>query len=336
MKTLFKLYCDSNIRPAYLRSIFWQTAPEVQTRRWQKAVAYELELPTPSGKECRAIRSMPIADKMGAYARFYRAVCSHWLCVNITWAAGISQHVDLKACEDAFGNIKLLWCDDLERPLLEKIEAIEATDFVWGFLARKRFEIYLDSENCPGWLDYNNFIEEPILFNRQDMLEYGRLVRLATFYLSPPHILELLHDKWRPDVERAYTWNSRIGEYRLVTSGLDGRSYLRKLGLWDEKFGVYEGADGQAPIPHFSTDLFNMIEWWGLYRLTDVWSSTQPNTCGNRDLLSISKWRKYRLSRWIDDLRGQPILYPETEEQLLERINEYHDEQAQSSNSSSD
>lgn len=28
MKALFQLYCDSNIRPSYLRSIFWQAAPE--------------------------------------------------------------------------------------------------------------------------------------------------------------------------------------------------------------------------------------------------------------------------------------------------------------------
>jgi hypothetical protein len=141
MKALFQLYCDSNIRPSYLRSIFWQAAPEDQTIRWQKAVDYEVSLPTPYGKECKTLRSMAIADKMAAYARFYRSVCSHWLCVNITWAAGISRHADSKACKNTFGLIKLLWCDDLERSLQEKIEAIEVTDFVWGFLARKVFEL---------------------------------------------------------------------------------------------------------------------------------------------------------------------------------------------------
>lgn len=107
MKTLFKLYCDSNIRPTYLRSIFWQAAPEDQTKRRQEAAAYELPIPLPCGKESRILQSVTKADKMAAYARFYRSVCSHWLCVNITWAAGVSQHTDSKACEETFGNVKL-------------------------------------------------------------------------------------------------------------------------------------------------------------------------------------------------------------------------------------
>jgi hypothetical protein len=61
---------------------------------------------------------MTTADKMAAYARFYRSVCSHWLHVNMAWTAGVSRHADFSACEDAFGNIKVLWLDDCERPLL--------------------------------------------------------------------------------------------------------------------------------------------------------------------------------------------------------------------------
>ncbi|KAF3405375.1 hypothetical protein DPV78_002095 [Talaromyces pinophilus] len=179
----------------------WQAAPEDQTKRWQEAAAYKFPIPLPCGKKSRTPQSMTTADKMAAYARFYRSVCSHWLCVNITWAAGVSQHTDSKACEETFGNVKLLWCDDVERSPQEKIEAFELTDFVWGYLTRKLFEICPYSQNCPGWLDYDELIAEPILFNQQNMSVYTRIVRLATFYLSPPYIIKLLRDQWRPNQE---------------------------------------------------------------------------------------------------------------------------------------
>jgi hypothetical protein len=213
---------------------------------------------------------MPIADKMAAYARFYRFVCSHWLCVNITWAAGISQHTDSKACEETFGNVKLLWCDDVERSLQEKIEAIEVTDFVWGFLARKLFEVDVEPDNCPDWLHWNEHIFEPVIFSQYYMLGYTRIVRLATFYLSPPNIIEILHDKWRPDEEEESESDSENKRLRYRNKKLDKRSCLRKLGLWDEKFGVFEGSDGQVPVSHFSTNLFNMVEWWGVNRITAI------------------------------------------------------------------
>jgi hypothetical protein len=86
-------------------------------------------------------------------------------------------------------------------------------------------------------------------------------MRLATFYISPPHIIELLHDKWRLDEEEEDEWDSDNEVYYCsVDKRLDKGSYLRKLGLWDEKFGVFEGADGRIPILLFSTDLLNLIE----------------------------------------------------------------------------
>lgn len=323
MKALFQLYCDSNIRPSYLRSIFWQAAPEDQTIRWQTAAEYEFSLPTPSGKECKTLRSMAIADKMAAYARFYRSVCSHWLCVNITWAAGISQHADSKACKNTFGMIKVLWCDDLDRSLQEKIETIEVTDFVWGFLARKVFDLGERYDECSEWINGGE-IYEPVLFERHNMSRYTRLMRLATFYISPPHIIELLHDKWRLDEGEEDGWDSDHEVYCPVYRRLDKKPYLRKLGLWDEKFGVFEGADGRIPTLHFSTDLLNLIEWWGVNRIVDGEMETEAEFAGDRNFMNATtcKWVEYRLSRWIDDLRGRPILYPEADQQLIQRIKE--------------
>ena len=67
---------------------------------------------------------------MEAYVRFYRAISSHWLNINITWTAGVSRYTDFTVCEETFSHIKSLWLDNYERSSInEKIEAIEVTDF---------------------------------------------------------------------------------------------------------------------------------------------------------------------------------------------------------------
>lgn len=304
MKVLFQLYCDSAIRPAYIRSIFWQAKPEDQNQQWQNAAAYELPIPFPSDKECRTLQPMTTAEKMAAYSRFYRSVCSHWLCANLTWAAGISQYVDGLDCRATFDYIRVAWCDNFDRWLPEKIEAVEVTDFVWGFLARKLFG---PPELIKQWVGTGQIMLEPILFNPENMMRFTRLVRLATFYISPAHILELLRDMWGPSEE---------GEGRR----LNKKAYLRKLGLWDNQFGVAKGSNDQAPFL-FSTDLLNLIEWWGVDRIVEGDDDdAEIEFSGYRDAMDESKWREYRLCRWIDDLRGRPILYPETKEQLIHRI----------------
>jgi hypothetical protein len=50
---------------------------------------------------------------------------------------------------------------------------------------------------------------------------------------------------------------------------------------------------------------------------------TEAEFAGDRIFMDdTSKWMEYRFSRWINDFRGQPILYPETDQLLIQRIKE--------------
>lgn len=153
---------------------------------------------------------MTMANKMAAYTRFYRSVCSHWLCVNITWAAGVSRYADTATLEDTFYNIKYLWCDNIERSLHEKVEATEVADFVWGFLARKIFLVVNSLEDVSQWVDDIEQLDQQIFYGREIMFGHTCFVRLATFYLSPPHIIELLYDMWSLDGKEL--WEMRANE----------------------------------------------------------------------------------------------------------------------------
>lgn len=314
LKVLFDLYCDSTIRPSYLESVFWQTTDQLESLSLNFD-DYGKRLPAPSGKNCSTIQFTTTADKMAAYARFYRSVCSHWLHVNMAWTAGVSRHADFLACEDAFGNIKVLWLDDYERSSLqEKTEAIEVTDFVWGFLALKLFARPTEPGSFAECLRPNEFSNEPILWDLPGYTSpYTRLVRLATFYLPPPHIIELLLDMWTP---KSIPQFSHPADSCRVNKGL----YLHGLGFFDKKQGILEDSIHEVPVcSWFSTEILTMMEWWGMDRLLGDWDEFKDPFPGYNPLPYV-KWRQYRLSKWKNDLRGQPILYPRSDQHLMKRI----------------
>lgn len=311
MKVLFDLYCDSNVRPYFLRSAFWQTRDQLSNFSYQ-VDTYGHPLPAPSGQNCRIIQFTTTAEKMEAYARFYRALGSHWLHINMTWTAGISRHADFSACEDAFGKIKVLWLDDCERSSLqEKTEAIEVTDFVWGVLALMLFATPKAFGSLIGYLRLNEFLDEPMLFDIPNYASsYSRLVRFATFSLPPPSIIELLLDMWTPDTVPQL---SHPVDSCRVNKGL----YLRRLGFFDKKTGILEEDPlGDAPVGLLLTEFLIMMEWWGMDRLLGDWGDPIPGS----DPLPYVKWLQYRLLKWKNDMRGQPILYPRTEQQIIKRI----------------
>ncbi|EED13668.1 conserved hypothetical protein [Talaromyces stipitatus ATCC 10500] len=307
LKLLFSLYFDSTIRPSYLRSVFWQR-PDCQHSRWQKAVDYEIPLEPPSGQTCTTLRDMSSTDKAEAYTRFYRAITSHWLHINLTWLAGISKYPDRPSCDSTFSQIDSLWYNDRERAtLIQKLEAIEVTDFIWGFLARK---IFADPDQIDSWISSPGHLDnETILWDVPlDASSFARLVRIATFYLPPPHIIELLVDMWASPEPGGR---------------LNKRDYIQKLGFFDTKHGVLE-QDGEQVIVFswFSTEIMFMIEWVGVdWTLKDKGISLQLGMMSSvDDPLVYTQWRRYRVSRWIDDFRGKCILFPETEEEIIKRI----------------
>lgn len=261
MKILFDLYCDSTVRRSFLRSALWQTTDQMSSLSRQEDT-YGKPLPAPSGENCRIIQSMTMAQKMEAYARFYRALGSHWLHVNMTWTAGVSRHADFLACEDAFGKIMLSWLDDCEHSSLqEKTESIEVTDFVWGFLALMLFSNPDAPNSLKGHLQLNEFLDEPILSHLpENVPPYSRLAQLATFYLPPPHIIELLLDMWTP--ETAPQSSHPVDSYRV-----NKRLYLRRLGFFDKKTGTLEDDSLGDASPDFTTQALIMMEWWGMDRL---------------------------------------------------------------------
>ncbi|GAM44035.1 hypothetical protein TCE0_060f19334 [Talaromyces pinophilus] len=255
-----------------------------------------------------------MAEKLEAYARFYRALGSHWLHVNMTWTAGVSRHADFSACEDAFGKIMLLWLDDCEHSSLqEKAETIEVTDFVWGFLALMLFSNPDAPNSFKGHLQLNEFLDEPILSNLPgNVPPYSRLVRLATFYLPPPHIIELLLDMWMPETVPQ-------SSHPVDSCRVNKRHYLRRLGFLDKKPGTLGDDSLGDASSNFTTEALIMMEWWGMDRLLGGGIVLIP---GSLPLPFVS-WQLYRLYRWKDDMRGKPILYLWFEQQLTKRIKDY-------------
>ncbi|KUL87332.1 hypothetical protein ZTR_04725 [Talaromyces verruculosus] len=300
MKFLFDLCCDSTVRGTFLRSALWQTTDQMSSLSRQEDT-YGKPLPAPSGENCRIIQSMTMAEKMKAYARFYGALGSHWLRVNMTWTAGGSRHVDFSACEDAFGKI------------MKKTETIEVTDFVWGFLALMLFSNPDAPNSFKGHLRLNEFLDEPILSNLPgNVPPYSRLVRLATFYLPQPHIIKLLLDMWTP--ETAPQSSDPADSCRVSK-----RLYLRRLGFFDEKTGTLEDDSLGDASSDFTTEALIMMEWWGMGRLLGGCAVSIPGSV----FLPFVSWQLYRLFRWKDDMRGQPILYLWPEQQLTKRIKDY-------------
>lgn len=315
IKVLFNLYCDSSVRPAFLRSVFWQN-PDQFYSLGQQIDLYGEPLSAPSGQDCRIIQFMTTAEKMAAYARFYRTLVSHWLHINITWTAGVSRHISFSACEDAFAKIRLLWLDDCERSSIQqKTEAIEVVDFVWGFLVSKTFTNPHVCSDFVNELRRDDFLHEPILLDLPPYVSpYARLLRLATLYLSPPHIVELLLDMWT--LERAPRFSHPIDSFRV-----NKRHYLRRLGFFDKKQGAFEvdGVSDTTIAWFLVTDILIKMEWWGVDRLLgDRREFGYPFP--GFDVVPYKQWQHYRLVRWANDLRGQPILYPQSDNHLIKRI----------------
>ncbi|KAF3397255.1 hypothetical protein DPV78_008262 [Talaromyces pinophilus] len=313
MKILFDLYCDSTVRRSFLWSALWQTTDQISSLSRQEDI-YGKPLPAPSGENCRVIQSMTMAEKMEAYARFYRALGSHWLHGNMTWTAGVSRHADFSACEDAFGKIMLLWLDDCEHSSLqEKAETIEVTDFVWGFLALMLFSNPDAPNSFKGHLQLNEFLDEPILSNLPgNVPPYTRLVRLATFYLPPPHIIELLLNMWTPETVPQ-------SSHPVDSCRVNKRHYLRRLGFFDKKTGTLGDDSLGDASSNFTTEALIMMEWWGMDRLLGGGIVPIPGFLP----LPFVSWQLYRLYRWKDDMRGKTILYLWSEQQLTKRIKAY-------------
>lgn len=313
MKVLFDLYCDSTVRPSFLRSPFWQTLKH-QDSLMQQTAYYGIALPAPSGQHWGIIQSFTMTERMDAYSRFYRALTSHWLHIDITWAAGVSRHADSSAYDDAFDKIKLLWLDDCERSSLpEKTEAIEVTDFVWGFLALTIFANPKIPDSFRDYIRSIDFLRDSSLWPTPLLVTpYSRMVRLATFYLPPPNIIELLVDMWTP---QAVPEISHPIDSCRVNKGL----YLRRLGLFDKNQGTFE-CDNISDTDGFwfSTDILIKMEWSGIERLLGDWGELRNPVGSNPS--PYEKWKQYRYLKWENEFRGKPILYRHSEQQITRRI----------------
>jgi hypothetical protein len=96
--------------------------------------------------------------------------------------------------------------------------------------------------------------------------------------------------------------------------------YLHRLGFFDKKQGILEDSIHEVPVcSWFSTEILTMMEWWGMDRLLGDWDEFRDPFPGYNPLPYV-KWRQYRLSKWKNDLRGQPILYPQSDQHLMKRI----------------
>ncbi|KAF5016744.1 hypothetical protein F66182_11469 [Fusarium sp. NRRL 66182] len=297
MKVLFHLYCDASVQPFYLRSLFPHSAGLGAPAEWEVALAYETSIPSPSYRDTD---SLVPSVKYTAYERFYRSLCSHWLTVRELWLARVSRYPTSTIRNDAFDKVWEKWMDHPTRGFREKFEMIEVTDFVWGYLGRK---IFGDPHRLADWLSGENA--------RRDFLDdaesiHGNwlfFVRFVAQYLQPPHIIELLNASWNPRSEPL--WKGQ---------------YLHSLGAFDgmvEGHPEIEDADS-SPESFFHLSL---LEADGMDRIV---SGESDDSESDDSYEYENHWESYRHSHWIEHWRGQLLLSPETEHQLLQRIRNYY------------
>jgi hypothetical protein len=292
MRLLFDFYCDTSIQTSYSQAR-WQASEE----RWKG----EDPLPPPVGCTCDVFQELNATERQRSYQRFYKALTAHWAMVEMLWVARVAAYHSPDLRDEAHARIWDLFTNTT-RSLQEKIDIVEVVDFVWGFLARKNFDIPSFSIWLKGQRE--DVIQDYRLGDETEDWQY--FVQSVLEFLRPPHILELLI---------LSTWSSNH------TWKVDRPSYLRRLGFFDTRDGVVEHGDQVCfeeavfPVSIWGKDVENELR-----RLVQ----TEATVAGESQSDLVSKWEWYRNVTWAQKERGRLLFRIEDPQAILDRIRDIY------------
>lgn len=292
MKLLYDLYNDRAIQLCYILSIPLYSASD-EFEEFADNVANEGILPMPScGTE--NVCQPDTARKQRAYQRFYKALTAHWVAVE---SLCLTRITDFETTEQRNRHLDMvwdIWTNNPDRTLLEKLEVLEVTGFVWGFLGRKIFPAF----DAPSkWLtgggeDLLNYMDDQYS-QHSNWLHFTREVAQC---LRPPHIIELLLlNTWSTES----TWCSQ------------GPIYLHELGF------AQTGAVRQVNEMNQTDDFFP---------LTVLEDDVVNELTGSKALVAQSpelcqlKWDMYRCEKWVFESRTKIFLLEPTPEKIYDSI----------------
>ncbi|PYH67115.1 F-box protein [Aspergillus vadensis CBS 113365] len=302
LRVLYDLYCHPLLRAVYLGSHL----PD-----WLDNECYEEEFvhspsdlpPLPSvthyGGSAQGAGAAFSGRSRQAYRRFYKALTAHWTAVETLSLARVTVYSTPEDRDRRFSQIWKIWAENRDRTLQEKLDLIEAFDFVWGFLLRK---ILASAPSLYDWLG-----EETIrLCPGGEASDWAFFVRTAIQYLRPPNIIEmLLCPPW-------------VRSQSSVDASRFG--YLRALGLFDQKNGICQQMEHDwtrnwqwcwyCPVTVLEYDV--LVEIRNILQKAD----------GVRGTARFWEyvWWTYRRKAWVSDARGVLFFREESAERILSRM----------------
>lgn len=215
-------------------------------------------------------------QKQESYQRFYKAVTTCWVFIEELWVTRTQSYRDAEDFDDAMGYAIAKWVDNPMRSLSEKIDIMEAVEFVWGFLGRKTF----DDVTFYDWLGGQGAQE---LMDRLEDAEeegwaFGYFLDHLFQYLRPGHIIELLLWMWSDS-----KW------------GLNKPKFLQRLGMFDHMDGILD--DGSSPT---------VCNWISMDEVREDVPSSLAKLPEGTTL--IAQWQEYASKKWKVEARGRIFL----------------------------
>ncbi|KAL3256494.1 hypothetical protein ABHI18_007550 [Aspergillus niger] len=302
LRVLYDLYCHPLLRAVYLGSHL----PD-----WLDNECYKEEFvhspsdlpPLPSvthyGGSAQGAGAAFSGRSRQAYRRFYKALTAHWTAVETLSLARVTIYNTPEDRDRRFSQIWKMWAENRDRTLQEKLDLIEAFDFVWGFLSRK---ILASAPSVYDWLG-----EEKIRLCPGDQggeaSDWAYFVRTVIQYLRPPNVIEML---------LCPTW---VRSQSSVDTSRFG--YLRALGLFDHKNGICQQMEHDwtrnwqwcwyCPVTVLEHDV--LVEIWNILQKAD----------GIRGTARFWEyvWWTYRRKAWVSDARGVLFAREESTERRL-------------------
>lgn len=294
MKVLYELYSDRVIQLCYFLSVP-SFSPLDESEEFADAVANEGFLPQPSSFSKKNALQLSTMQKQRAYQRFYKALTAHWVAVESLCLAKAADYQTSSQRNCRLKNVWDIWTNNAGRTLLEKLEVLEVTDFIWDFLGRKIFQgvdapskwLAGGSENLLSYHTDEQYTEQ------ENWLHF---IRDVAQYLRPPHFIELL---------LLAVWDTR-------SSGRINRSaYLQGLGF--SRMGAVQQVDeiNQTqdffPLAVLEEDVVNEL------------IGGEGSMARKRKYCQL-RWDQYRCERWVHESRTKILLREENSDQIFNSI----------------
>lgn len=203
-----------------------------------------------------------------ATGRFHRALTSYWLAMESHWLLCRSDHETWEELWKLSDSVEDIWYGE---GLLERLEALEAYDFVYGFLLRG---IFPSIETTLPWLSGRR---DSIYFNNDTFTscDWSFFIQSCKLFLAPPDIIELLamecsssKTRWRVNKSEYLQWHGAFdtSEGTALTEHPDGAT----LDFWFNEVQLEEGVCQQIRIHAPVGNDHQVRARWKEYR--DAWN----------------------------------------------------------------